>query len=251
MKHAATLGRDVLRAVHRRVGPLVRRVFPTELDNLEWNRRMADGYVRTRGHDPGGLPLGQEWGAPAVAVDAILEEFVFPFVSTDSVIVEVGVGGGRIAARVAPRVSRFYGFDISPGMLAAARTALAQQANVELRRLERPALPAELEGAVDFAYAFATFLHLDLHMMWRYFREFARVLRPGGHAFVHTATLTTPDGWALFASQERYSVEGFYFVSPEIVRTLASHAGLTLVRESSADPDNAYLNRDHFALFRK
>jgi SAM-dependent methyltransferase len=148
-------------------------------------------------------------------------------------------------------VSRLYGFDISPAMLVAARTALAQNHNVELRLLDGPALSDELEGEVDLAYAFATFLHLDLHMMWRYFREFARVLHPGGHAFVHTATITTPDGWARFAGQERYAVAGFYFVSPEIVRTLGSRAGLTLVRESSEDPDNPYLNRDHFALFRK
>jgi SAM-dependent methyltransferase len=251
MQRVPTLRRDLLRAVHRRVGNVVRRFFPTELDNLEWNRKMAEGYVRTRGRGTGDVPLGQEWGAPAVAVDAILDEFVFPFVSTDSVALEVGIGGGRIAARVAPRVSRLYGFDISPAMLVAARTALAQNHNVELRLLDGPALSDELEGEVDLAYAFATFLHLDLHMMWRYFREFARVLHPGGHAFVHTATITTPDGWARFAGQERYAVAGFYFVSPEIVRTLGSRAGLTLVRESSEDPDNPYLNRDHFALFRK
>jgi ubiquinone/menaquinone biosynthesis C-methylase UbiE len=210
---------------------------------------MADGYARTHRSVSG--PLGEEWGAPPAAVDEILDRFLFPYVGPESVVAEVGVGGGRIAVRVAPRVGRLYGFDISPEMLRAARTALADRDNVELVLLRSPELPGDLDEGVDFVYAFATFLHLDLHVMWRYFREFARVLRPGGHAFVHTATITTPGGWERFAAQRTFSVEGFYFVSPEIVQTLAVRAGLTPVEDSAPDEANAYLNRDYFALFRR
>jgi SAM-dependent methyltransferase len=250
MHAAERLARGLLRPVRRRLEPHVRRWFPTQLDNLEWNRKMAEGYVRTSSR-AGEEPLGREWGAPPEDVAAILDEYVFPYIGPASVVAEIGVGGGRIAVRVAPRVRRFYGFDISPGMLRAARDVLADRDNVELVLLDEPRLPRKLAAEVDFAYSFATFLHLDLHMMWRYFAEMTRVLRPGGHAFVHTATITTPGGWDRFASQETYSVLGFYFVSPEIVQTLAAHAGLTPVKASEPDERNAYLNRDYFALFRR
>jgi SAM-dependent methyltransferase len=241
--------RSLLRPLYRRLGAAARRYFPSQADNLAWNRKMAESYVRKS--SPGSEPLGQEWGAPPQDVDQILESFLFPFVGTESIVAEIGVGGGRIAARVAPRVARFYGFDISPAMLRAAHTSLGAFANVELTLLREPKLPEALAGSVDFIYSFATFLHLDLHLMRRYFEEMAFVLRPGGHAFVHVASVTTPDGWARFASQDSFSVFGFYFVSPELVQTLAGRMGFSLVKGSQPDPNNAYLNRDYFAVFRR
>lgn len=78
-----------------------------------------------------------------------------------------------------------------------------------------------------------------------------RVLRPGGKAFVHTTNLTAAGGWERFASQEGFSMRGHYFLTPDTIRTLAEHAGLALVKESTPDPGNFYLNRDYLAVLEK
>jgi SAM-dependent methyltransferase len=201
--------------------------------------------------DPGAFRvLGEEW-ANAADVDRVVEEFIYPFISPDSVAAEIGVGGGRIAVRVAPKIARLVCLDISPQMLERARTALSAHANVELILQDGPGLPRKLSGRLDFIYSFDVFLHLDLHTMWKYVQEMSLALRPGGRALLHTTNLTAPDGWQMFAEQDAYSVEYGWFVSPEIVRTLVAHTDLILVKESQPAPSNLYFNRDYLAVLQK
>jgi SAM-dependent methyltransferase len=136
-------------------------------------------------------------------------------------------------------------------MLERARVALADRSNVEFVLLDSPDLPRHLHGSLDFIYSFDVFVHLDVHTQWRYLRQISEVLRPGGHAFLHTSNLTTGEGWKLFSSQAQYAVEGFYFVTPEIVRTLISHTDLELIKESEAGSSNYYLDRDYLFALRK
>ena len=56
------------------------------------------------------------------------------------------------------------------------------------------------------------------------------MLKTDGKAFVHVSNLTTPGSWARFAAQDHYSVEGFYFISPEIADLLIKRSGLKKVK---------------------
>ena len=244
----------------------VRRSPPAELppdaENLEHNRALWNQYaqiwrkdaVRSEAASDAVKPpievLGDEWGR-AADVDRIVAEYITPFVTRDGVAVEIGVGGGRIARRVAPQVRTLYCLDISEQMLARAQAALAGCPNIIFALLTEPRLSGIVRASPDFVYSFDVFVHFDLHMMWTYFQEVARVLQPGGHFFVHTANLTAPEGWQRFAAQDHFTVPGHYFVVPQTIATLAAHAGLTLVKESAVDSGNFYLARDYLCVLRK
>lgn len=233
--------------------------------NFEHNRALWNRYAQTWSRDE--IPiqnpdigesnrddyvtcLGDEWGT-ATDVEAIVSEYIYPYITTDSVVAEIGVGGARIASRVAPRTGELSCFDISKEMLDRARGALAGHTNVRFILMERPRFPDECTAKFDFVYAFDVFVHFDLHMMWKYFREIGRVLRKGGRAFLHTSNLCAPGGWKSFSNQESYSVIRHYFISPEIVNTLAERADLAIVKESSIDPGNFYLNRDYLFVVER
>jgi SAM-dependent methyltransferase len=235
------------------------------LDNVAYNRDLWNGYARRSRPDrdfrlrqaewPDATAeqlsvLGSEWGTPD-ALDEVVRRFIDPYINRDAIVGEIGSGGGRVAARVAPNSKRFYCFDISEGMLELARQALADCPNVDYVLLGKPSLPAKLAETFDFLYSFDVFVHLDLHTIWKYLREIERALCPGGHAFIHTANLTAPAGWEKFDAQAKYYPETFYFVSPEIVRTLVSHTALRIVEESQPDRDNFYLNRDYLMVLQK
>jgi len=233
-------------------------------DNVAYNRDLWDRYADDWQADPtfriraADVPdeaskvqtLGEEWGTIG-DMEAVLAEWVLPFVTAESVVAEVGVGGGRVAKRVAPQVRELDCFDISARMLDTARGELAGQPNVTFQLLEGSGLADGLDGRYDFAYAFDVFVHVDLHGQWRYLQDFARVLKPGGRALAHTANLMAPAGWERFARQQRYLPEGFYFVTPDQEKWLAAQAGLTVVRESTPQVGNFYLERDFLMLLEK
>lgn len=194
--------------------------------------------------------VGDEWGTPE-DVERVLEDFVYPYLERDARVAEIGIGGGRIATRVAPRVGELWGFDISRGMLRRAREALAHHSNVRLVLLKDASLPSGLGVEFGFAYAFDVFLHLDLHTQYRYLRQLHDLLEPGGRALVHTANLEAPAGWERFASQPVPTIRGFSFVTPRTVDLLAERAGLVVERRSEVDASNFYYARDYIALLAK
>jgi len=175
------------------------------------------------------------------------------FVTPDSIVAEIGCGGGRIAARVHALVASLTCFDISDEMLKRAKQALSACPNVEFALLEDSRLPDSCTARFDFIYSFDVFVHLDLHTIWSYFQQIANALKPGGKAFVSTASLTRPAGWERFTAQSRYTVGGFYFIGEDTVRLFASRVGLRLVKESpeGGDPSNIYINRDYLVVFEK
>lgn len=238
------------------------RPEPSQVANFEFNRSLWDRYARrwqpTRKHalvpsapvqEPPCSLVGDEWGT--LELPTVLDRYVWPNVNAESVVVEIGSGGGRLASRVAGRVAHLYCLDVSKEMLTACRAALAKSSNVTYVLLEKPRFPDELSGAVDFVYAFGVFVHLDLHIMWKYFQEIHRVLKPGRRAFLHTANLKAPLGWQRFASQERFAVPDFYFVSPEIIGLMAEHAGLTIIADSQGHDETAWDKRDYLVLLQK
>ena len=236
------------------------RLLSAHLTNAQYNRLVWGAYpylwrlgslagVRTPIEAASGEVVGDEWGTKAW-VREILDEFVFPNVSGESVAAELGVGGGRLASQVAPRVKTLYCLDVSPGMLRRARHALRGRGDARFVRL-RGACPPELRGAVDFVYAFDVLVHLDLHATWAYVRLMHEMLVPGGRAMVHVANLAAPLGWERFSRQQGFSVGGLNWLCPEIVGIMAWHAGFSVVAGSSPRPGNEYLNRDYVAVLER
>jgi arsenite methyltransferase len=96
---------------------------------------------------------------------------------SQAVVADIGTGTGFMIQGLAPLVSKVYGFDESPEMLAVAEENLSSFENVELRQARGALLPLP-DGTLD-----AVFGNMYLHhapdppaaML-----ELARVLRPGG-----------------------------------------------------------------------
>ena len=256
--------KKILRKPYQFVQNLVNPV-PPGASNIEENRLFWDNYAErwsprfVEMDDTRVEPaekqdflecLGDEWGRKE-DVEFVVTNYIYPYLTSESIAGELGCGGGRIAKRVAPRVKQLHCFDISEQMLNRARRALAGATNVQFVLLDSPQLPRELRSQIDFMYSFDVFVHLDLHMIWKYFQEFHAALRPAGRVFLHTTNLKAPGGWAFFSSQDHYSATSHYFICPEIVETFAELAGFRMLKTSEADPSNFYLNRDFLFVMEK
>jgi 2-polyprenyl-3-methyl-5-hydroxy-6-metoxy-1,4-benzoquinol methylase len=195
--------------------------------------------------------VGDEWST-ADDLDYVVREYIKAYVEEGHTVAEIGSGGGRVAKAIAGDVKSLHCFDISSEMLKRAQQALASHSNTEFVLLhEARGFQAQFHSSFDFVVCFDVMVHMDLHTMWQYFVEIHKILKPGGKAFVSTANLSAPGGWQRFEKQSKFTVGGFYFVTPDSIRLLINKAGLKIVVESEVADTNVYLNRDFLVIVEK
>ena len=103
--------------------------------------------------------------------------------SQKRVVLDIGCGIGRVAAELAPRVSKVYGIDVSTKMIDAALRRCAPLSNVSLKKGNGRDLNDFPDESIDTAIAVDTFPYIyqsggDLVSI--HFAESARVLKRGG-----------------------------------------------------------------------
>jgi len=155
-------------------------------------------------------------------------------------VVDVGCGTGNVALLAAARGARVVGVDGAPRLLTVGRErAAAQGAEAEWREGDLLALPVA-DGAADavlsvFGVVFARDAGAAL-------REIARILRPGGRAFV-TAWVPAGPIDAMLAAARRViarvapapAPERFAWFDPDALAPVARAAGLTVAATEQAD----------------
>ena len=60
-----------------------------------------------------------------------MQEYIRPYVTDKSRVLEIGIGGGRVAKRTAQMVAELHGVDISSEMIKKARANLSEHTNVK------------------------------------------------------------------------------------------------------------------------
>ncbi|HEY8550231.1 MAG TPA: methyltransferase domain-containing protein [Vicinamibacterales bacterium] len=203
------------------------RVWDSVSQSRDDARRAVAGYADE-----------EEWARSGreTAQDIATETGLRP----DDVVLEIGCGAARVGVHLAPRCARWIGCDVSAGMLAHARTALAGHANVSFVHLDGNGLDGVADTSVDVVYCTTVFMHLEEWDRYRYVREAFRVLKPGGRFYVDSFSLRSPQGWALFeqlaalpplARPPHISKAS----TPQELETYVQHAGFTSVRVREGD----------------
>lgn len=97
----------------------------------------------------------------------------------DAVVLQIGSGLGRVEKHLATRVTKCFGADISPSMVAQAK-ALVPEHNVEFRCIDGRCLSGWEDDSLDLVFSVYVFQHLARQQVSRYLHEAFRCLRPGG-----------------------------------------------------------------------
>jgi SAM-dependent methyltransferase len=246
----------------------------------KWLQDMA----AATGQDIRSLPqIGCEW-SDAESLAGILENWLLPHMPIDGAVAEIACGGGRIAAFTVQQLFSatssapvcFVGSDVSQGMISAAQTAVdaalgdtaSKRHASSIHFMHTPSGTGEawatciagvLGGAMPLrvVLCFDAMVHMEPQVQFSYLRAIAQRLAPGGVCLLSTANMTSPLGWRRFVAQERTTVAGFVWSSPDATRHMLQEAGLTIVRESccpgqaQCTTGNLYLDRDYVVLAQK
>jgi SAM-dependent methyltransferase len=211
---------------------------------VEALRKTWSRYPEEWDRDPalsmGADTLGEEWGGPEFA--NLVVELVAPYLGADVDVLELGCGGGKFSARLAPRCRSLLCADISPEMIERTRLTLDERrldGNVEYTVLNGVDFSGVPDRSVDFIFSYDVQLHLQPHNVFSYMCDARRVLRDGGIFMLHQLNLASDGGIDQFLAQFHYGSwrfdlydprrRGFvYFMSGDQMRALADAARLVV-----------------------
>ena len=128
------------------------------------------------------------WETGRRDVDKFLER-MGPEDTSSWAMVEIGCGLGRMTHRFAERFKTVYAVDVSPEMLKQAAQQWPGLPNVEFILGHGSDLPGVADRSIDFVFSFIVLQHVpDPDIVRSYIRETARVLKPGGKAYLQIRT---------------------------------------------------------------
>lgn len=163
------------------------------MPTIDWNKRWgAQVTEHVRAGDD--YFWGNQWGPPQErpALQAVIDRYITPFIHADTVVLEIGPGGGRwtqflVGARELVLV------DLNPEFF----DYLRERFPAERARLRFYATRgAELDGiddrSIDFVFSFGALVHVDPADIEAYLGHLHRVMKPGARAALQYADKTKP-----------------------------------------------------------
>lgn len=184
---------------------------------------VADRYAAEISDELGGKPLDR----------ALLDAFAE--VTAGARVIDLGCGPGHATAYLARHGAEVMGLDLSPTMCAVAHRATA----LPFAAATMTALPVRSQAVAGILCLYAV-IHLNAPQRAAAYTEFARVLRPGGHALIafHTSdadvqagqSRTLTDWWG-------HPVDlTFRFLDPVTEAAALGQAGLQLIARLDREP---------------
>lgn len=201
--------------------------------------------------------VGRWWSeAPYFAeaerhMDLQWRELILPFLRLDEpgidcgVTVDLGAGRGRTASKLLPLAGRLHLVDLHANNLEACRHRFGGDPRLSYHVTEGRSLPLP-NATATFLFCFDSMVHFDSDVVRAYLREIRRVLRPGGHAFLHHSNTTSHPGGD-FKAQPQWR----NFMSKELLAHYAFKEGLDVLRQEPVDwvGDGSFI--DCFSLLRR
>ena len=160
-----------------------------------------------------------------------LEEIAFPYLREESRVCELGPGTGRWSRHLLARVpsGELHLVDRSPWMIRFLADYFRGRPNLHVHLGDGLRLPMAGDDWLDLAFVAHTFEAFSLGVIRSYLLDFARVLKPGGHAVFDYIDPTVPDGWAYLENIPAGLEAVHTFHSGEVIDRVAAAAGLEVM----------------------
>lgn len=162
-----------------------------------------------------------------------LEDLVFPLLTPESRVCEIGPGTGRWSRHLLDRLPRgeLHLIDPSPWMVRFLSRYFQTRDNVHTYVNDGQTLPfIGKSNWLDLVFSANTFVELKLGVIWLYARDCARALKPGGYMVVDYVDPTTAEGWQHLVTQPADMAPVYTFHAPDVIDRVFANAGLDIQR---------------------
>jgi len=127
------------------------------------------------------------WGSPRAQWEGCLLPRIFPFLKGR--VLEIAPGRGRWTQFLQAQCASLIGIDLAPSCVEYCKKRFRDYANLEFQVNDGLMLPMVDDRSIDFAFSFDSLVHVESNAVSSYVSELARVLKPGGVAFIHHSNL--------------------------------------------------------------
>lgn len=135
---------------------------------------------------------GDEWSDPWGSTAMLWHGSILPriagFLPCERLL-EIAPGRGRVAQFLLRHCRDYVGVDLAPSAVEHCRRRFDDAPHARFVVTDGLRLPEVGDGSIDFAFSWDSLVHAGPDVIAAYLGELARVLRPGGAAFVHHSTL--------------------------------------------------------------
>ena len=149
---------------------------------------------------------GDEWTESDAWKRSVVTDVLRPRVPVGSDVLEVGPGAGRWTETLTELAGSLTLVDISSRCIEICRDRFGHLGVVSFHVTSGSDLSFIEDESIDVVWSFDVFVHLAVADIEAYISEFARVLRPGGHAVIHHADGGGLEGgWRSAMTAEEFS----------------------------------------------
>jgi ubiquinone/menaquinone biosynthesis C-methylase UbiE len=188
---------------------------------------------------------------------ALVDEFMRPYITATSHVLEIGPGHGRWTKLYVESVGHISLVDLSQSCIEHCKELFRSFEHVDYFVNDGTALRSIGDEAVDFIWSYDVFVHIERLEFKLYLSECARVLKPGGVAVIHHPNAQYSfKGFAKFFLVNmtgplrlkaadyifgRSGNMGRSYISSRMVRGMAAASGLQTVRQTATwGPNSEY-----------
>lgn len=166
-----------------------------------------------------------------------LDTYYLPLVRSDSVILELGPGSGRVTRRILPLCQKMILVDYSEFVCDWLTRYLKGTGQYEIHHIHRPAVPFVAANSVDMIIANGVVEHMEIDDLYWFLVDFYRVLKPSGVLSFDFDNIMTKGGLEWF---QKYCPKPgarsiFRFYDPGVMKRLAEAIGYRVLRLDASD----------------
>ena len=155
------------------------------MPNLKENQAAWDGAYDW--HDAGD-EWSTAWGGPSMQWYGSILPRIQRFVPTTTIL-EIACGYGRWTQFLHDLCDKLIVIDLSENCIQACRQRFADSSRISYYVNDGTSLAMIGDESVDFAFSFDSLVHADELVVKAYITQLARILKPGGAAFIHHSNL--------------------------------------------------------------